>query len=133
MIIALAKKEELIYQFGREEPIRLGRENPGLKLCQMLRDESHRFAINYHRTLRNKRQTKSLLDEIPGIGINRKQKLLSHFKSLKRIRAAPKEELLQILGPKLGAQVFVYLKDHPPVKKAHTSTTKKKMRLKKKS
>ncbi|MEO0397330.1 MAG: excinuclease ABC subunit UvrC, partial [Cyanobacteria bacterium P01_A01_bin.137] len=59
MVISLAKKEELIYAQQRGEPIRLGRENPGLKLCQAIRDEAHRFAQHYHHILRRKR----LLDE----------------------------------------------------------------------
>ncbi|MBI1373845.1 MAG: excinuclease ABC subunit UvrC [Phycisphaera sp.] len=54
MVISLAKKEELIYQQGRDEPIRLGRDNPGLKLCQSIRDEAHRFAQAYHHLLRKK-------------------------------------------------------------------------------
>ncbi len=59
MVISLAKKEELIYVQQRSEPIRLGRENPGLKLCQAMRDEAHRFAQHYHHILRRKR----VLDE----------------------------------------------------------------------
>ena len=59
MVVSLAKKEELIYQQGEREPIRLGRENPGLKLCQAIRDEAHRFAQSYHHLLRKKR----VLDE----------------------------------------------------------------------
>ncbi len=55
MVISLAKKEELIYVQQRSEPIRLGRENPGLKLCQAIRDEAHRFAQHYHHVLRRKR------------------------------------------------------------------------------
>jgi len=55
MVLALAKKEELIHQQGRDEPIRLGRENPGLKLCQSIRDEAHRFAQHYHHVLRRKK------------------------------------------------------------------------------
>ena len=55
MVIALAKREELIYVRARHEPIRLGRENPGLRLCQAVRDEAHRFAQHYHHTLRRKR------------------------------------------------------------------------------
>ncbi len=55
MVIALAKKEELIYQQGRDEPVRLGRQNPGLKLCQAIRDEAHRFAQHYHHLLRRKK------------------------------------------------------------------------------
>ena len=59
MVISLAKKEELIYVQKRTAPIKLGRENPGLKLCQAMRDEAHRFAQHYHHILRRKR----VLDE----------------------------------------------------------------------
>ena len=55
MVISLAKKEELIYIQDRSEPTRLGRENPGLRLCQAVRDEAHRFAQHYHHVLRKKR------------------------------------------------------------------------------
>ena len=55
MVISLAKKEELIYVQERAEPIRLGRENPGLRLCQAIRDEAHRFAQHYHHVLRRKK------------------------------------------------------------------------------
>ena len=55
MVISLAKKQELIYVQERSEPIRLGRENPGLKLCQAIRDEAHRFAQHYHHILRRKK------------------------------------------------------------------------------
>ncbi len=55
MVISLAKKEELIYVQARKEPIRLGRENPALKLCQAIRDEAHRFAQHYHHILRRKK------------------------------------------------------------------------------
>ena len=55
MVISLAKKEELIYVQARTEPIRLGRDNLGLKLCQHIRDEAHRFAQHYHHVLRRKR------------------------------------------------------------------------------
>ena len=55
MVISLAKKEELIYVQERSEPIRLGRENLGLKLCQAIRDEAHRFAQHYHHILRRKK------------------------------------------------------------------------------
>jgi excinuclease ABC subunit C len=55
MVISLAKKEELIFVQGRPDPIRLGRENPGLRLCQAIRDEAHRFAQHYHHILRRKR------------------------------------------------------------------------------
>ena len=58
MVISLAKREELIYRQGDAEPIRLERENPGLRLCQAIRDEAHRFAQHYHHLLRSKRVLK---------------------------------------------------------------------------
>ena len=67
MVISLAKKEEIIFVQGRDEPIRLGRENPGLRLCQAIRDEAHRFAQHYHHVLRRKR-TLSGGDSDPGKG-----------------------------------------------------------------
>ena len=116
---------------GNSTPIELPKGDEALKLLQLLRDESHRFAIKYHRKLRQKRQTKSILDDIPGIGAARKKKLLTHFKSVKRIRAALREDLIEILGKKLGGQVFDYLEQHP--EQTIIKQPKKKLKLKKKS
>lgn len=98
-VVGLAKREEEIFWPGRPEPIWLKRGSPALHLVQRIRDEAHRFAITYHRSLRGKAQTRSLLDEIPGIGPARRKALLTYFGGdLDKIRAASVEELSAIPG-----------------------------------
>ena len=94
-IIGLAKKQEEIFVPGRNQPIILDRHDPALKLLQAIRDESHRFAVAYHRELRNSRIEESLLDDIPGIGPERKKALLKGFGSLKKLRKASPEDIRQ--------------------------------------
>ncbi|WP_373531045.1 excinuclease ABC subunit UvrC [Vampirovibrio sp.] len=97
-IISLAKKFEEIYFPGESRPTLLPRDSAALFLLQQIRDEAHRFAITYHRGLRDKRATHSVLDDIPGIGEKRKQKLMSHFGSISNIKAASAQELAAISG-----------------------------------
>jgi excinuclease ABC subunit C len=92
-VASLAKEEELVFRPGRVEPIRLPDGSRGKHLLQQVRDETHRFALKYHRSLRGKSGLRSVLDEIPGIGPRRKRLLLQRFGSLKRLRAASLEEL----------------------------------------
>jgi excinuclease ABC subunit C len=93
-LASIAKKEEIIYIAGREdEPIILDRRSPVLRLVQQIRDESHRFAINFHRERRSRRTLTSELSDIHGIGLRTTQKLLTHFGSLARIRDASVEDL----------------------------------------
>jgi excinuclease ABC subunit C len=93
-LASIAKRDEIIYVAGREdEPVVLDRRSPVLKLIQQIRDESHRFAITFHRERRNKRHLTSELAEIPGVGPRSLQKLLSHFGSLANIRSASVDEL----------------------------------------
>lgn len=87
-IISLAKKFEEVYFPGQSRPLVLDRDSLALYLLQQIRDEAHRFAITYHRSLRQKAQTQSLLDEVPGIGKTRKKQLLQHFDSIEAIRQA---------------------------------------------
>ena len=82
-------------------------------LLERIQKEVHRFAINYHRKLRSKRSTHSELDDIKGIGPANKQKLLKHFKSVKRIKDATKEELQEVLGASKGATVYTHF--HTPI------------------
>ncbi len=96
--IGLAKQEEEIYLPGREEPVRLSRRSEALKLLQRVRDEAHRFAITYHKSLRDQRTVASSLDLVTGIGPKKKQALLKHFGSVKRIREASLEELMKVEG-----------------------------------
>ncbi len=97
-VAGLAKQFELLFIPGQSEPIALPRNAPALHLLQRIRDEAHRFAITHHRKRRGKDATKSLLDDIPGIGETRRNALLTHFGSLQKIRAASTEELAAAPG-----------------------------------
>lgn len=97
-LISLAEREEEIFKLDRDEPIRLSRHSESLMLLQRVRDEAHRFAITYHKTLRDKRTKASSLDLVIGIGPKKKQQLLKHFGSLKRIKEATVEELMKVDG-----------------------------------
>ncbi len=97
-LASLAKEEELVFRPGQPQPIRLADGSRGKHLLQQVRDETHRFALAYHRTLRGKAGLQSALDEIPGIGEKRKRQLLQRFGSLKRLRAATAEELMRVGG-----------------------------------
>lgn len=92
-VIGLAKREEEIFTEGSHESIMLDRESASLHLIQRIRDEAHRFAITYHRKLRGKRNLRSVLDHIEGIGPKRRQALWLKFKSIDAIKAASVEEL----------------------------------------
>lgn len=97
-MFGLAKMQEEIYLPDREEPICLDHHTPELHLVQRIRDEAHRFGITHHRALRGKASIHSQLEDIPGIGPKRRKALLSHFGSLKAIRAASLEELASAPG-----------------------------------
>jgi len=104
-VAAIAKREEVLYLEGREEPVWLEEESPALRLLQHIRDEAHRFALSFHRHVRTERVLASELEQIPGIGKKRKNLLLSHFKSLQRIRAASEEELAPLIGRRAAKEV----------------------------
>jgi len=91
--IGLAKQFEEIFKPGRSESVLLPRSSQALFLLQRLRDEAHRFGLTYHRNLRAKRQTRSALDSIPGIGEKRRRALLKHFGSLDKMKQATIEQL----------------------------------------
>ena len=97
-LIALAKRIEEIFVPGKSEPIVLREDNPTLHMIQRLRDEAHRFAVTYHRRLRQKSLSVSVLDEIPNLGPKRKQALLQHFGSIEAIREASLDGLLSVKG-----------------------------------
>ncbi|HYR87563.1 MAG TPA: excinuclease ABC subunit UvrC [Terriglobia bacterium] len=97
-LASIAKREEIIFVAGREdEPIVLERRSPVLRLIQQIRDESHRFAINFHRERRGRRTITSELAEIQGVGLKTTQKLLTHFGSVAKIRKATVEDLQGIV------------------------------------
>ncbi|PIQ26484.1 excinuclease ABC subunit C [bacterium (Candidatus Blackallbacteria) CG17_big_fil_post_rev_8_21_14_2_50_48_46] len=111
-LVGLAKKEELLIFPDRHEPVRLPRHSPALKLLQQLRDEAHRFALTYHRSLRKKRTLHSELDRVPGIGAHRPVHLLQVFGSLDKIKKAELQELMLKGGlPRKVAQtVYQYFR-----------------------
>ncbi len=92
-VASLAKRFEEVYLPGRSDPVRIPRDSEALYLLQQVRDEAHRFAITYHRQLRGKSMTRSVLDDVPGLGPTRRARLLREFGSLKRIRTVSAEDL----------------------------------------
>ncbi len=108
-IAGLAKREEEIYVPGREEPIRLERRDPALQLLQMVRDETHRFAVSSHRRRRSKRTLHSELDDLPGIGEKRRRLLIERFGSVSGVKQASEQDLVNVLGPKVGRTLYADL------------------------
>ena len=108
---AIERSPERVFLPGQKNPVVLRQNTSELHLLARLRDEAHRFAITFHRKLRRERNFKSVLEEIPGIGDKRKRALLSHFGSLKRIRAAGIEEIAAVEGfnQKLAEAVHRFL------------------------
>ncbi len=110
-IVSLAKQFEEVFIPGQSEAIRIPRQSEALYLLQRLRDESHRFAITYHRQLRGKRMTKSALDDIPGLGPARKARLLKEFGSIKAVKKASEADLVALpwLPDVVGQNVWAHL------------------------
>src|SRR5450759_3191627 len=106
-VVGLAKEREEIFLPGREEPILLSTTSPALYLMQRLRDEGHRFAVTYHRSLRAKAATHSAFDDLPGVGPKRRASLLRVFGSAKRVREAPLEQIAAVpgIGSALAAKI----------------------------
>ncbi len=98
--VGLAKKEELLFMRDRDGAIALSPESPALLLIQRIRDEAHRFAVTFHRLSRTKRDLRSELDLIAGIGPRRRKLLLTAFGSLAGVRRATREELMKVVGAK---------------------------------
>jgi excinuclease ABC subunit C len=99
-IIALAKREEQIFRVGIKDPLELSYDSAALKLLQRIRDEAHRFAIGFNRSVREKKATQSILDQIPGIGNITRKKLIQVFGSISGVREANDEALRKILTEK---------------------------------
>jgi excinuclease ABC subunit C len=97
-LAGLAKREEELFVTWADEPVVLPAGSPSLYLVKRIRDEAHRFAIEYHRTLRGKAMTASVLDDVTGLGPKRKRALLRHFGSVKRLREATAEEIAAVPG-----------------------------------
>ncbi len=112
-IAGLAKREEEVYVPDREEPIRLDRHDPALQLLQMVRDETHRFAVSSHRRRRSKRMLHSELDDLPGIGEKRRRLLIERFGSASGVKQASEQDLMNVLGRKVGKSLYAELHGAP--------------------
>ena len=112
-VASIAKKEEILFVLGQEdEPIILEHHSPVLHLIQQIRDETHRFAVTFHRQRRGKRQTHSALNDIPGVGPKTTQKLLKEFGSVANIQRAGLEKLSAIVSRKSAEKILAGL-EHP--------------------
>ncbi|MEJ6950269.1 excinuclease ABC subunit UvrC [Natronospora cellulosivora (SeqCode)] len=113
-IIGLAKREEEVFLPGRSDPIIIPKKSTALHLIQRVRDEAHRFAVSYHRKLRSRRLTHTMLDNIPGVGPKRRQALLQHFGSLAEIRKANIGKLKEVEGvsDKTARIIYDYLREN---------------------
>ncbi|TML81637.1 MAG: excinuclease ABC subunit UvrC, partial [Actinobacteria bacterium] len=110
-VVSLAKRIEEVFQPGRSTPMVLPHDSPALQLLQRVRDEAHRFAIEFHRGRRDKAMTRSVLDELPGVGPARKRSLLQHFGTPERFLQASREELEAVPGVpgKVARDVYEYV------------------------
>ncbi|HZC65730.1 MAG TPA: helix-hairpin-helix domain-containing protein, partial [Candidatus Dormibacteraeota bacterium] len=121
-LASIAKKEEILYIYGREdEPCILDRHSPVLHLIQQVRDETHRFAVTFHRLRRGKRQTRSALNDIPGVGPLTARKLLRAFGSVANLRRADLAALTKVVGAKTAARLQGQLANLP-VRRGVTGT-----------
>ncbi len=112
-VASLAKQFEEVFIPGRSESIMLPRQSEALYMLQRIRDESHRFAITYHRQLRDKRMRKSVLDDVPGLGDTRKKRLMREVGSVKAIRAASVDELKSLRWLPDAVGEAIHAKLHP--------------------
>ena len=111
-VVGLAKRLEEVYLPGVSAPQSIPKGSASLRLLQQIRDEAHRFAVEFHRKLRSKRTLASELDRIPGIGPAKKESLLKHFGSVGRISDASPEDLTKVpgIGPKLARVILEHLR-----------------------
>ncbi len=111
-VASIAKKEEILFVLGQEdEPIVLEHHSPVLHLIQQIRDETHRFAVTFHRQRRGKRQTQTVLSEIPGVGPRTVQKLLQEFGSVANIRKAGIDKLSAVISRKSAEKILAGLEE----------------------
>jgi excinuclease ABC subunit C len=110
-VVSLAKRIEEVFLPGRAQPLMLGRDTPELQLLQRVRDEAHRFAIEFHRGRRDRAMTRSILDDLPGVGPARKRAILQHFGSPERFLRAGRDELEAVPGlpGKVAREIHAYV------------------------
>jgi len=112
-VVALAKRLDEVFLPEKSDPLMIPKGSASLKLLQRIRDEAHRFAVEYHRKLRKKRTIQSELDQIPGVGPTRRKELLKHFRSIEKIKEADLEELLKLEGINKKVAENIYRHFHP--------------------
>ena len=112
-LISLAEKEEEVFTLFSNESIRIDHRDYALKMLQRIRDEAHRFAITYFRSLHSKRNLSSVLQEIDGIGKKKRMALLEKFGTIDKIMSASIEELSQVegIGLELAKKIYSYFKE----------------------
>ena len=120
-VASLAKQFEEVFLPGAPEPVRVPRGSEALYLLQQIRDEAHRFAISYHRRLRGKRMTVSVLDGVPGLGPTRRKRLLAELGSIRAVKEAPKEVLVSLSWLPQPVAEALWQKVHGPVTPAGSS------------
>lgn len=110
-MVGLAKRLDEVFLPDRYEAMMIPKSSPALKLLQRIRDEAHRFAVQYHRQLRGRRVRGSQLEAIPGIGPERVRRLLKHFGSLRRLADSSLEDLREVpgLGRQLAGRIYEHL------------------------
>ncbi len=113
-LISLAEREEEVFTLFSNESIRIDRRDYALKMLQRIRDEAHRFAITYFRSLHSKRNLASVLEEIEGIGKKKREALLEKFGTIDKIMSANVEELASVsgIGEELAKKIYAYFKEH---------------------
>jgi excinuclease ABC subunit C len=107
-VIGLAKRLEEVFLPDSSEPLTLPRTSSGLRLLQQIRDEAHRFAVTYHRTLRSRRILQTELDLVKGIGKKRAKELLEAFGSVQGVKFATEEQLAEIVGQSVARTIKEY-------------------------
>ncbi|EDX85738.1 excinuclease ABC, C subunit [Synechococcus sp. PCC 7335] len=112
-VVSLAKRHEEIFLPGEKQSLETEADQPGVMLLRRLRDEAHRFAVSFHRKKRMTRMRRSRLEDIPGLGHNRRKQLLASFRSIDYIREASPKQLASVdgIGPQLAKQIYEYF--HP--------------------
>jgi excinuclease ABC subunit C len=104
--VGIAKKEELLFTRDRDDALAFPRDSPALLLLERIRDEAHRFAVTFHRQARGRRDLRSDLDVVMGIGPRRRKALLTAFGSVTGVRRATREELVRVVGAKAADAVL---------------------------
>ena len=111
-LASIAKKEEILYILGQEnEPCILDRHSPVLHLIQQIRDETHRFAVTFHRQRRGARQVRTELLEIPGIGRKTSERLLRQYGSVPNLKRATVEELSRVVSKKIAEKIVSHYRN----------------------